>query len=517
MSSSKRRAAKSAAIIAVFTLLSKFLGFIREVLIASKFGSGYETDTYFVAMTATVIVMSTVGAALNTTLIPIFTEIEEEKGKKHKLKYMNNVLNMVMIITAVLMVLGYFLSPVVIKILAKGFTGKQFQLAVKLNRIGLPIIFCLGGTYVFSGLLQSSERFGAPAIMGIPFNLVYIIFLLNFSQKFGIKGLMVTSVIAALTQVLVQIPSAKKLGYRYSFYLDLEDKYLNKALILTIPVLLGSAVQQINTIIDKTLASDLVDGSISALTYASRVNDLVISVFVMAITTVIFPMMTKEVTKDNKEEFKELMAQGINIILIITVPATIGLIILAHPAIKIFFEREAFDEIATYMTAQALIFYSIGLVGSSLRLMLNKVFYSFQDTTTPMINGAIAVGINVVLNLIFVKSMGHAGLAFATSISATFTTLLLFINLRKKMGTIGLRRYMKCFIKTLTASIIMGLFVYGVFYGLDKILPDIFIFELIDLIISVFIGIVVYFLVCCILKVEEVGIIVNRLGNRKKG
>lgn len=516
MSSFKRRAAKSAVIIAVFTLLSKFLGFIREMLIASKFGSGYETDTYFVAMTATVIVMSTVGTALNTTLIPIFTEIEEKKGKKHKLKYMNNVLNMVMIITIILMILGYFLSPVVIRILAKGFTGEQFKLAVKLNRIGLPIIFFLGGTYVFSGLLQSSERFGAPAIMGIPFNLVYIIFLLNFSQKFGIEGLMVISVIATLTQVLVQIPSARKLGYRYSFYLDLKDKYLNKALALTIPVLLGSAVQQINTIIDKTLASDLVEGSISALTYASKINDLVISVFVMAITTVIFPMMAKEVTKDNKEEFKELMTQGINMILLITVPATIGLIILAYPAVKIFFERGAFDKTATYMTAQALTFYSIGLVGSSLRLMLNKVFYSFQDTITPMINGAIAVGINVVLNLILVKSMGHAGLALATSISAIFTTLLLFLSLRKKIGPIGLRRYMKCFIKTLIASIIMGLLVYGVFYGLDKILPNMFIFELVDLIISIFIGIVVYFLVCRMLKVEELGIIMNRLGNRKK-
>src|SRR5699024_8849021 len=183
--SNTKKVAKSAAMIAVLTLISKFLGFIREMLIAYKFGSGYETDTYFVAMTATVLIMSTVGAALNTTLIPIFSEIEEKKGKRHKLKYLNNILNVVLIITIVLGILGYFLSPVVIRVLAKGFTGEQFDLAVKLNRIGLPIMIFLGFTYVFSGFLQSSEKFGPPAIAGIPFNLVYIVYLLIFSNKLG--------------------------------------------------------------------------------------------------------------------------------------------------------------------------------------------------------------------------------------------------------------------------------------------------------------------------------------------
>src|SRR5699024_8161399 len=213
-------------------------------------------------------------------LIPIFSEIEEKKGKKHKVKYLNNVLNVVFIITIVLGILGYFLSPVVIRILAKGFTGEQFKLAVKLNRIGLPIMIFLGFTYIFSGFLQSSEIFGPPAIAGIPFNLVYIIYLFIFSNKLGVVGLMVASVIAASAQFLIQVPATKRLGYKYSFDVDLKDRYINKAMILVLPVLLGSAVQQINTVIDKTLASDLVEGSISALNYSAKINSLVISVFV---------------------------------------------------------------------------------------------------------------------------------------------------------------------------------------------------------------------------------------------
>lgn len=511
MNSSKKRAAQSAAMIAGVTLFSKFLGFLREVLIASKFGSGYETDTYFVAMTATVIVMTTIGAALKTTLIPIFSEIEERKGKEEKLKYMNNVFNVVFLITILLVVVGYFASPLVVKILAKGFTGEQYKLAVKLNRIGLPIIIFMGFTYVYQGLLESSEIFGPPAISGIPFNLVYIIYLFTVSEKFGITGLMVTSIVAAALQWLIQVPATKKMGYSYGLSMDLKDKYLNKALALTGPVLIGSAVQQINVIIDRTLASSLQEGSISALNYASRVNDLIITVFVMAITTVIFPMLSKAFTKGDTREGKELMGEGINIILIITVPATIGIVILAEPAIKVFFQRGAFDEVATYMTSQALIYYSLGLVGSSLRLMLNKVFYSVQDTTTPMINGMIAVGINVALNYALIGYMGHAGLALATSISATITTILLFIDLRKKLGKIGLKKYLVCFLKTLAASIVMGLAVYLVYFGLTGLLPNMFIVELLILILSVAVGVGIYFILCSIFKIKEMRIIMKRL------
>ena len=176
----KQGLAQSAAMISIFTLLSKFLGFIREVMIADRFGSGMETDTYFVAMTATVIIVGTLGAALNTTLIPIFSEIGERFGRKGKLKYLNNILNLVLIITMLIIILGFIFSPLVIKILAKGFEGDQFDLAVKLNRIGLPIALFLGLTHVLSGLLHSSQIFGPPAISGLPYNFVFLIYLIFF-------------------------------------------------------------------------------------------------------------------------------------------------------------------------------------------------------------------------------------------------------------------------------------------------------------------------------------------------
>ncbi|HLR20781.1 MAG TPA: murein biosynthesis integral membrane protein MurJ, partial [Tissierellaceae bacterium] len=448
----KKSIAQSATMIATFTLISKVLGFLREVLIASRFGSSMETDTYFVAMTATVIVMGTIGGALNTTLIPIFSEIKQSGGREAQKNYLNNILNLIFLTTVVLGLIAFILSPMIIRVLAKGFEGGQFNLAVKLNRTGLPIIVFLGFTYVFSGYLQSNEIFGPHAIMGIPYNLVFLIYLLFFSNKSNISTLMVVSVLASLTQVLIQVPAVRHSGYKYSLRIDMEDPYLKKAIFLVVPVLLGSAVHQINAIVDKTLASELVKGSISALTYSSRINELVISVFVMAITTVIFPMLSQAFSQRNKKQVKDILNKGVNIILLITIPATIGMILLAEPIVRIFFERNAFDSQATLMTSGALIFYSIGLVGSSLRLMLNKVFYSFQDTKTPMINGGIAVLLNIILNLLLIKPMGHKGLALATSISAIIATLLLFIDLRKSLGPIGLMNMLRTFLKTLFAS-----------------------------------------------------------------
>lgn len=509
--SNKKGLAYSAVMISILTLVSKGLGFLREIMIANRFGSGMETDTYFVAMTGTVIIMGTVGAALNTTLIPIFTEIGQRYGRKGKLKYFNNLINIIMAISLIIVVLGYIFSPVIIRLLAKDFEGEQFLLAVKLHRIGMPIAIFLALSYVFSGLLHSSQIFGPPAISGFPYNFVFLIYLVFLCKEANVVTLMIVSVIAALFQFLILVPATINMGYRYRLTFNLNDRYFRKAMSLTVPVLIGSAVKQINVVIDKTLASGLKTGSISALNYASKIDEVVIAVFIMAITTVVYPMLADAFARDNLRDVKSILGQGVNIILIITVPATVGLVLLGEPLVYLFFQRNAFDEVATYMTSQALIFYALGLVGSSLRLMLNKVYYSFQDTKTPMINGMIAVVVNLIFNLILIKPMGHRGLALATSISATVTTIMLFINLRKKIGPIGLTNYLICFLKTLAASFIMGLVVFLIYYKLGALLPAVKLIQIIVLLASVLAGVIVYFALCIVFRVKELGLILKRI------
>ncbi len=511
--SKSSNAAKSAIIIILFTLGSKFLGFLREVLIAAKFGAGMETDTYFIAITATGLITNLMSEAIRTTFIPVLAEVESKENKEGKISHTNNMINLIFFFSIILVLLGWLVAPALVKLLAKGFYGEQYNLAVKLTRIGLPkIIFsCILG--VATGFLQSEQRHASSAAIGFPFNFVFIIYLVFLSTTFGIEGLMVSAVFAALSQFLIQIPELKKTGYRYKFIFDLKDKYIKKVLYLSFPVFVGVAINDLNAIVDRTLASSLASGSISALNYANRLNSLILGVFISAITTVIFPLLAKESNNDNIIGMKKIMGNGVNLILLITIPATIGLIVLAKPIVEVAFQRGEFDANATIMTSKALIFYSIGLVAMALRLLITRVYYSLQDTKTPMINGAISVAFNIVLNLILVKFMAHAGLALATSIAITIATLLMFYGLKKKIGSLGTVSYIKCGLKSGLASAIMGVVAYTVYNGLYRILGVSKLYNLISLLLAVAIGVIIYGVLCYVFGIEEVKEIVGKAKN----
>jgi putative peptidoglycan lipid II flippase len=516
--SESKKAAKSVFIMVIFAFGSKILGFIREVLIAAKFGSGVETDTFFVALTATGLFTTMVIQSINTIMIPVLSEVETKEGKNGKKNHTNNLLNIVFFISLVIVILGWIIAPFIMKALAPGFEVGQFKLAVLMMRIGLPVILFASIVGVLRGYLQSELMFTESAASQFPFNFVYIFFLLCLSSIFGIKGLMITSVLAVGSQILIQIPGIRKTGYKYKFILDINDKYTKKIIYLIPPVLMSVAVNDLNKIIDRSLASTLVDGSISALNYANRLNSLILGIFITAITTVIFPMLSKEASKDNYSGLKKVVRYGINSILLITIPATVGMIVLAHPIVRIAFERGVFDPNATYMTTGALIFYSLGLVGMALKLFLDKVYYSLQDTKTPMLNSFIAIGFNIVLNFILIKFMEHKGLALATSISTTITTGLMLYGLRKRIGSIETMRLIKCGLKSLIASIVMGAVAYLVYNTLDKLIGDSILVDLIVLLTSAGLGALIYVVLIYLFRVEEIdwaiGLIKNRISNK---
>lgn len=509
--STSNKIAKTALAIVIITLVSKLLGFVRETLIAAKFGSGMETDTFFVALTVTTLITNLIGNALSTTLIPVLSEVEIKEGKEGKINHTNNMINVIFLISIVLAVITWFSSPIIVRLTAKGFQGEQYNLAVKLTRMGTPMILFSGLIGSLTGYLQSKQRHMSSAAIGFPFNLVYIFYLVLLSSRFGIEGLMVAAVFAILSQLLIQIPEARKAGYKYKFILDVKDSYIRKALSLSIPVIIGVAINDVNAIIDRTLASDLVTGSISALNYGNKLNGLVLSIFVSAVTTVIFPLLSKESNKGNIDGIKRIMGEGINLILIITIPTTVGLFILAKPIIEVVFERGAFTADATVMAAQALKFYALGLIASSLQLLLTRVYYSLQNTKMPMIAGVLSVGINVILNLILVRYMAHGGLALATSIAITIATLFLFYSLKQKIGSLGTIEYIKCGIKSGVASSIMGLVAYTLYHGLYSKLRVSKLFNLISLVAAVGVAVIVYIILCYLLRIKEIRAILNKL------
>jgi len=501
---------KSVMIIMVFTLISKFLGFFREILIAARFGSGMETDAFFIAMTACTIVMSVVGAAIKTTLIPVLSEVEDRLGKEKQNLFSGWLLMIVLGLSLLFTILGIAFAPIIIRILAIDFEGEQFDLAVRLTRIGYPMVMFLSTNYVLHAYLNDKEHFFLPAFVGVPFNLVYIFFLLGFS-RFGITGLMIAAVLGAAVQMLIQVPKSRKLGLKFTLDFGEYKPYIKKVFVLMGPVIIGTMAFHVNTVVDKTLASTLQEGSISALNYAAKLNSLFLSVFVLAIVTVIFPMLSKETRKEDKNATLEIMSSSLNTTMIVVLPVMVGIILLAPSMIYLFFERGEFDSRATAMTATAFRFYTVGLMGFSFKDIVSRVFYSLQDTRTPMVYGIVAVVGNIILNLILIGPLGHGGLALATGLSGIIASALLLWRLRKKMGHIKGGKIMRCFVKSGTAALIMVPAVYFFNQWITELLVSGKIQELIALFTTIFVGAITYYVSARLLRIEEVDILTSEI------
>ncbi|HGS9477947.1 TPA: murein biosynthesis integral membrane protein MurJ, partial [Clostridioides difficile] len=375
------------------------------------------------------------------------------------------------------------------------------------GRFRTGIIF-IGITSVMSAFLQIKENFIVVGFGSIPYNIVIIISIM-LSTVFGPYILPIGAVVAMVVQLLFYMFFVKKTNYKYLYYLNFKDDSLIKLLALLSPVFIGVAVNQVNSLVDTTLASTLVKGSIPALTYADRLNGFVTGTFTASIVSVMYPMLSKLSAENNQKKFTSSVKSSINMIIISMIPISVASIFFATPVVRIIFERGAFDARATQMTATALIFYAVGMTAFGLRDILGKVFYSLQDTKTPMVNGIISVGVNIVLDLVLIKPMAHGGLALATSSSSIACILLLFLNLKRKVGYFGQDKIIKATLKSVVASLIMGVLSYFTYKFIFGILGLGTFNEFVSLAISVIVGGGIYTLLMTIFKVEEVDMILN--------
>lgn len=506
-----KKSAKSVGMIVVITLGSKVLGFFREALIASRYGSGAGTDTFFIALSAITLFSAILTQTINTTLIPVLADVEVHEGKEGKKNHFNNFLNTLTMVAILLSILAYFLAPYIIRLIGKGFQGEQFNHAVDMMRLGLPILIFSTIVGSFNGYLQTEERFAESALTGYPWNFIYIVFLFFIAERFSITALMITAVVAEISKLLVPLPGLKKLGYQYQWKVSLKDQYMKQIAYLVPPVLLSVGIGDLNSIVDRSMASSLVDGSVSALNYANTLNNIINSVFITAIITVIFPILSKEANAKNYARLKRILKTSMNIVLLILIPATIGMIILAGPAVKFAYQRGAFGDRAAWMTQTALMAYSIGLIGTGVGALLVRVFYALQDTKTPMINSAYALGFNVVFNLIFVRFLGHVGLALATALTSIITSILLLYELRKKIGQLGLGAMIQSSLRIMASSLIMGGVVYLLYnYSMRMFEPSRLI-ELMLLILIIGIGFALYLLLLYLFQVDELHFLIDNV------
>ena len=497
----------TAIVLMLIILTSKITGFLRDIVLAQTFGAGEITDAYLTALNIPVVLFDGISAALGTTFIPIYFKIKSSKGQEEVNKFTSNILNIVILVSLVFVLLGVIFAPYIVKIFAVGFKGDVFDLTVNYSKILIfSMVFIAINGLVSSYLVASGNVYISGAIT-IPFN-IFVIIAIIFASVTESYVMVYGTLIAYIAQLLFQLPLLIKKGYKHRLTVNLRDENIRQILFLVIPVFIGSYINQINAVVNRTLASTLDSGSITALNYANKLNMFAVGVIAVAISTIMYPILSKLASEGNKKLFKINISKSINMIVIIMLPIMVVMTTFSKEIVKVLFEEGSFNSHDTYLTSTALFFYSIGILAYGLKELLAKSFYSLQDTKTPVRNATISVVINIVFSIILVNIMGIGGLALASSISATVTTMLLLISLRKKIGKIGFSYILKTFIKGAIASIVMYIimriaynyiFIYGSRFALESRK-----FIAFNCFISVILGMSTYLIVVLALKVKEV-------------
>ncbi|SHK15797.1 putative peptidoglycan lipid II flippase [Clostridium cavendishii DSM 21758] len=507
---SQSKLVKSASILMIITLISKVVGFFRDALTANAFGATYSTDAYNMAVTIPNILFATFSLAIATTFIPILTESLKTKGKEEMFDFANNIMNVITIISIIFGIVGWIFADKIVFLMAPKFSGETYNLTVFLTKLCIINIVFMSLNSGFTAILQTLEDFLAPSLVGIMMNLPIIFYILLVPNK-SIFGLTIATIIGKLLEVLIQIPWVLKHGYRFKFFINLKDERIKRILILVIPVIIGTGVNQLNAIVDKAIASGLREGTISALDYATKVNGMVYSVFGMAVITIVYPMLSQAATNHDLSDYKGYLNKAVNSINVIMIPTTVGLVLLNEPIINVIFRHGAFDDVAANMTSTALIYYALGITFYGIRDVLSRGFYALNDTKTPMINGAIGVIVNIACNLIITRYMGIGGVALSTSIAAVSTTLLLGYNLSKKVDGLNSKNMIYKGLKILMASLIMGVGIYLINKMLPSNMMSTNLGSLIILVVSGILGILTYIFIIYKLKVEEANEIIKKL------
>ena len=504
----KHKIAKYAGIVIIATIFCRILGLGREIVISNKFGAGIETDAFFIAFMIPNLLRSFLGeGALNSAFIPIFAEYLTNHDRKKAEYFASNVINILIIILIIVVILGIWGAPLLINIIAIGFKSNmyKYQLAISLTRIIFPYIGFVAVAALFMGILNSYDHFLVPALAPSMLNISVIVFALTLSYKYGIYSIAWGVILGGIGQALIQTPVLARKKIKYSFVVDFNDPGVKKLLKLLLPAMIGLAITQINVIVDRTIASTLIDGSISALYYSNRLVQFPLGAFGIAISIAIFPTLAKQTAKNDIAEFKKSLLFGLKMLLFITIPSAMGLIVLKDPLIRLIYEHGIFSRVATNMTASALLYYSIGLFAYACVRLTTMSFYALKDTKTPVKIGIFIVFINIALDLILVKYLAHSGLALATSVAAILNLIVLLKVLQDKIGDFGLKSHLSFLAKIIISSIFLGVICILVSNYFGKVLDLNYKYnQIIQVIASIFSGGLVYFISSYMLGVEEV-------------
>jgi len=393
------------------------------MLFAQTFGTGWEAEALTTAGSLPQIFFDVVFAsAVAASFIPVFTETLERGGRAAADQLAGRFFTVVGLAAATLTVLGMAFAPQLIGLMAPQFNDQTAELAARLLTIIFPSLFFTGIAFSMVGILQSLGEFNVPAAMSIASNGILIVYFLFFARTFGVYGAAVALAIGWASQALIQVPSLWKRGFRYRP--GLWHPGLKKIFKLMLPVMVSTWVAPINMLVIIWFASGL-PGGVASLNYANGLFLIIAGIFVLSVTNVIFPEMSRLSVTGDRQAFCDMVRETTRTLLFLLIPMTVGLNLLATPLVRLLYEYRQFDAYSTAMTASALAFMSLGMVGYGIQNVLIRAFYAEKRGKLPLLAGVVGVAANVALCRILIGGMGAAGLALASAISLLIIALVL--------------------------------------------------------------------------------------------
>lgn len=495
----KNRIMQSTVVLMAVIIFSKLLGLLRDVVLANYFGTSNVSDAYLIAITVPTLLFYFIGHSLSTAFQPIYNRVLAKEGEHQADRFANNLICIALLLCSVIVITLFVFPLPIVRLFAPGFDNATAALSASFVRDCAFSLFFMAVINVWGGYLNVKRNFIIPALISVPRNII-MIFSIAIAARTDVHVLGFGILMSYVGEFLLLFPFVLRSGLHPELVVDLRSEYIKETLQMIVPIIIGVGVSQINKIIDRAVASSIETGGISSLTYASVINNAVQEVLVTGIITILFAQCASWVANGQHDIVKKKLGDTINVLVFLLVPATFGIIACSEDIVKIMLGRGKFDALSAKMTAGALACYTVGLPFLAIRDTLVKVFYAYKNTRTTTITSISAVLINIILNLVFSRIWGTQGLAAATSCSAIWHSVVLYILLRKQIGDFNCRGMIRNLMKSTISAVIMYVFIIWEKKTLSGFMPN----ELSIMALNVVSGVIVYSIISFLLKTDAI-------------
>lgn len=497
-------------ILMILTVISKIFGFVRESVMASVIGAGDLKSIYVTATTIPDLMTYTVIVGIVSAYIPLYTRISSEKGESEAENFTSNLINTLMVYGAIAFLIVIIFAGPISKLFSPKLTGDTLQLAKDFTRIMAISIFTFLYSSVIRGYLNAKGNFVDPAIPGIIIN-VFVIVSTILTGIFNNSYILIIGTLIGYIIQFVRFPFvSRKLGYNYKKTIDFKDPYIKYMFTIMIPIIISSAANKIAILIDKSMASAYLGiDSVAKIFYTENMLDFIVEVFAINIATITLPQIAKLANDGNIDQMKEKVSSSLVLTMLVIIPATLGMMVLSTPIIRLIYERNAFSPADTRVVASLLVSYGPYIIFISILKIISNAFYAIGDSKSPLMIILFQQAINVVLNILLVKKYNIDGIAIATSISTTVAATAIVFVYYKKIGFSNHKKSIKSLFKILFASIIMANIAFLSFIMWIQSFNLIF-----SLLLSVILGGLSYLVLIKLFNVPEVEEILRYMTNK---